>query len=311
VGADVGGKSVQCGLFRGEDLVGCRSFKTGADVYCMLSGLIDSIRCLLGDSNLVSGDVSGFGFGFPAFKSPESGFYRFPNISGGDDVDLAGLLMKSFGERVVVGNDADYTAYGASLRLGEFEVLKGGAGSDSMVSLVLVTIGSGIGGGVIVECAGRRDILSGGGLCELGHVRVVDAGRVCGCGKRGCVEAYSSCSAQRKAALEAIPGFSGDAAEVDRMSREGFEPAVKVMGDAGHYLGVALANIINVLNPSILAFSGGGANSPGDGVFFSSMLGALEAGGLPEDFDAVSVVKNPDAKGYGVYGAAMRAGSMP
>ena len=76
------------------------------------------------------------------------------------------------------------------------------------------------------------------------------------------------------------------------------------MEAAGKYLGITTANVLNTLNPSILAYTGGGAYSPVNGPFFKTLLEVTERDTLPEAWDAATIVKNPDAKRYGVLGAA-------
>ncbi|MFH1055934.1 MAG: ROK family protein [Candidatus Altiarchaeota archaeon] len=307
LGVDVGGGSIVCGLVEEGVILHSKTVATGQSPEALVDSVFEAISGVLESSSVMLGDVRGVGLGFPAFMDPASGWYRFPNIPEADDVDLEDMLAGRLKVKFVIGNDADYTALGAVGHLSEFQNMKTGCGSKSIVELVLLTLGTGIGGGVVVKCGSGHEMLSGrGGLTELGHMKVSeDMKYVCGCGSIGCVEATSSCTAIVKAF-----GQGSDAKGVDELSARGNPVAVQVMAEAGRHLGVAAANILNSFNPSFLAFTGGGANSKAEGVFFRNAMEVMGKMALPEAWEAVSVVKNPDAKRFGVLGAAYKAETL-
>jgi glucokinase len=319
LGVDVGGTNTTCGLVEDGVILESATVKTGQSPDALEESVAEAVTSALSRRRLTLEGADGIGVGIPAFMNPRTGRYRFPNIPGGEDVDFGRMLSERLKRPVVIGNDADFTSLGAASHIGEFTPLKEGPGSRGLVELVLLTIGTGIGGGVVLKCGKTRMVLSGrGGLTELGHMKVVDDPQyLCGCGKVGCVEATSSCTGQVNAVsrrLENSPDIVRNAfpreftsEDIDRLSDEGNTLAHQVMESAGKHLGFAASNILNAFNPSVLAFSGGGAKSKTDGTFFKALFKALEENTLPEAWDAVAVVKNPDAKRYGIYGAAHAA----
>jgi glucokinase len=183
-----------------------------------------------------------------------------PNI-GIRDLPLAARLRERTGAEVVVANDASVAA------LGEQRV---GAGRDHR-DLVMVTLGTGVGGGVVV--AGRLVTGSGGFAGELGHVIVAEGGRPCPCGNRGCIEAYASGSAIGAMARDRLvdPTTVTSLRELDQVlgpdvtaaARAGDEVAVEVLTEAGTWLGVALASAVNILDPEAILLGGGAAEAAG------------------------------------------------
>lgn len=181
-----------------------------------------------------------------------------PNI-GIRDLPLADRLRDGTGAEVVVANDASVAA------LGEQRVGAGRAHRD----LVLVTLGTGVGGGVVVS--GRLLTGAGGFAGELGHVVVAEGGRPCPCGNRGCVEAYASGSAIGALARDRLvdPTTVSSLRELDQVmgpdvtaaARAGDAVAVEVLTEAGTWLGVALASIVNILDPEVILLGGGAAEA--------------------------------------------------
>jgi glucokinase len=316
VGVDVGGQSTRAGLVEDGEITQEAALDTGQSPEAVVESITAGLDEILGKAGLRLEDTGGVGVGVPAFMNPKTGRYRFPNIPGADDVDLKGMLAEKLNVKHLIGNDADLTALGVLERIHEFGVMKEGVGSQGAVELVLLTLGTGIGGSVIIRYDGQRKTLSNhGGLTELGHIKVTEKPEyLCGCGAVGCVEATSSCTAIVKAverSLEEAPeevkiGFTDgfDAELVDVLSGRDNTLAAQVMESAGKYLGFAAANLLNSYNPAYLAFTGGGASPKPESLFFKSMLEVMADNALPEAWEAVTIVKNPDAKRYGVLGAA-------
>ncbi|HEX16450.1 MAG TPA: ROK family protein, partial [Deltaproteobacteria bacterium] len=116
-----------------------------------------------------------------------------------------------------------------------------------------LTLGTGVGGGVVIEgklLKGARGVAS-----ELGHMVVDEDGMECYCGSRGCLEAYASGSAILRMAQE--KGFAvSSAKEVARLAFEGDDEAKGIFEEMGRYLGVGLANIVNIFNPEVIVIGG-------------------------------------------------------
>jgi glucokinase len=157
-----------------------------------------------------------------------------------------------------IENDANAAAV-AEHRLGA------GKGSEHMI---LVTLGTGIGGGLILD--GRLYYGASGGAGEIGHMQLVSGGPVCGCGRPGCLEALASGIAlAREAAALAMSEPAGlvagmarshgqepDARILDEAANAGDEAADAIIRQAGRYLGAGLTNLVDVFNPEVIVIGG-------------------------------------------------------
>jgi glucokinase len=179
-----------------------------------------------------------------------------PNI-GIRDLPLARELAAAAGGPVHVLNDASAATFGEQ-RVGA------GRGHEH---LVMFTLGTGVGGGVVV---GGQVVVGHGGLAgELGHVIVDEGGRACPCGNRGCVEAYASGTSMGLIARERLVDLSVESSlrdepeltgrSVTQAALGGDEFARSVLVEAGHWLGVAAGTVVNVLDPALILVGGGAA----------------------------------------------------
>ena len=201
------------------------------------------------------------GVGIAAIVDPEGTVRYGPNI-GVRDLPLAARLREETGRPAVVKNDATAAAYGES---------RVGAGRDA-TSLVMLTIGTGVGGGIVLD--GRVIEGRGGFAGELGHVIVSDGGRKCPCGNRGCVEAYASGSAIALMARERLVDrevesslrevVQLDGKDVTSAAQNGDEFARQVLVEAGGWLGVAMASVTNILDPDLILLGGGASIQAGE-----------------------------------------------
>ena len=182
--------------------------------------------------------------------------------------EIEGILLdKEMGSRtglsVTVENDANAAAWG------EFRY---GAGKD-VDHQVFITLGTGVGGGVITHGLLLRGAQGAGG--ELGHVTIDATGPRCGCGNRGCLEALASGTAIRRRAREIASEQPYSALgriaierevlgeDVTRLAQEGDEAAIRVLEETGGWLGIGLAGFVNIFNPEVIAV-GGGASRAGE-----------------------------------------------
>jgi glucokinase len=182
--------------------------------------------------------------------------------------EIEGILLdKEMGSRtglsVTVENDANAAAWG------EFRY---GAGKD-VDHQVFITLGTGVGGGVITRGLLLRGAQGAGG--ELGHVTIDATGPRCGCGNRGCLEALASGTAIRRRAREIASEQPYSALgriaierevlgeDVTRLAQEGDEAAIRVLEETGGWLGIGLAGFVNIFNPEVIAV-GGGASRAGE-----------------------------------------------
>ena len=186
-----------------------------------------------------------------------------PNLHAIDGIPLKDELEPQIGLPLTIENDGNAAAWG------EFRF---GAGSEAD-HLVFVTLGTGIGGGVIAHGVLMRGAQGSGG--ELGHVTIQATGPRCACGNHGCLEALASGTAiarrARELAIENPESALGRLAasrqvlgeDVTELAREGDDLALSVLDETGRWLGVGLAGFVNVFNPEVVAV-GGGAMEAGE-----------------------------------------------
>jgi glucokinase len=181
-----------------------------------------------------------------------------PNLPGWRDVPIAARIAEGAGVPVWLENDANAAAI-AENRLGA------GRGRRH---LLLVALGTGIGGGIVID--GRIYHGASGGAGEVGHMQLEPLGALCGCGRRGCLEALASgrALARRAAELAAAEpggvlarlarerGGAPDAQLLSEAADAGAVDAAAAIGEAGGYLGAGLVNLVDVFNPEVIVLAG-------------------------------------------------------
>ncbi len=186
--------------------------------------------------------------------------YHLPNLPGWDGIPLKDMLEERLRLPVYVSNDANAAAL-AEHRYGA------GRGTHTMI---YVTVSTGIGGGVVLD--DRLLLGARGAAGELGHIVVDPNGPLCGCGGYGCVEALASGPAiarqfiQRlqagdSSALAATPVEKISAVEIVEAASAGDGLARSVLAEAGRRLGIAMASVMNLLDPEMIVFGGGVSNA--------------------------------------------------
>lgn len=199
------------------------------------------------------------GVGVPGLVTRQGVLRAAPNLDGVADLDVAGLLGARLGHIVAVSNDATCAA------LAEHSS-GAGQGFDDMV---LVTLGTGIGGGLVLQ--GRLQVGAHGFTGEYGHMVVDPDGPPCPCGRRGCWERYASGSGLARLAREAAIGrrvdrvieLAGGDPEavrgemVQQAAREGDRAAQAVIDQFGRWVALGLVNLTNALDPGAFVLGGG------------------------------------------------------
>ncbi len=260
IGVDVGGTSVKLGLFELDGTlvdkweVPTRKEEGGKYI---LGDVAASIRKVLGEKNIDLEDVAGAGLGVPGPVMPDGYVEVCVNLGWRDMNPQRELSALLDGLPVKSGNDANVAALG--------EMWQGGG--KGYTDIVMVTLGTGVGGGVIIDekiVAGKHGL---GG--EIGHIHVRDEETEhCNCGGVGCVEQIASATgiareARRRMAASDVPsamrkyGDSITAKEVLDEARAGDAMALEVVELVGRYLGVMLAQVAMTVDPEIFVIGGG------------------------------------------------------
>ncbi|MGN0344881.1 MAG: ROK family glucokinase [Lachnospiraceae bacterium] len=257
-GVDIGGTTVKLGLFRtdGELLdkweIPTRKEDGGSQI---LPDVAASIKNKIEEKAIDPSDVQGVGVGVPGPVTPEGVVRKCVNLGWGV-FNVEETLSELTGYPVKAANDANVAA------LGE---LWQGAGRGAK-NLVMVTLGTGIGGGVIIDGHIVAGATGAGG--EIGHIPVCEGETlVCGCGKKGCLEQYASATGVvtlTKRALEAsdqpssLRGLSEvTAKDLFDAAKAGDVLALDVLEQFGEILGKGLASIACVVNPEMFVIGGG------------------------------------------------------
>ncbi len=231
-------------------------------------------------------------------------FLEGPNLPGWHRVNIAAELAKPLNMSVVVDNDANLAA------LAEFTC---GAGRGAK-EMLMVTLGTGVGGGLIL----RGKIYHGaGGLAgEFGHTTIQQDGPVCTCGRKGCVEAFVGAYAiirqvrgkigsGQESLLKKIDPEKMTPKDVSTAATQGDKVALDVLRDVGKYLGVGLANVVNLLNIERIVVGGGVANA-GE-LILGPARKSLNKSALTGLAKMVTVVPAALGEQAGIVGAAMLA----
>lgn len=256
-GIDVGGTTVKCGLFTVTGgLMDKWEIKTRTENNgeYILSDIAKSVLEKFQEKGIEKSDVAGVGIGVPGPVRSDGTITGAVNLHWGFH-DIPAEFSALTGLKVKAGNDANVAALGEMWR-------GGGVGYKN---LVMVTLGTGVGGGIIVD--GRIIAGSHGAGGEIGHVHVEDAITTpCGCGNYGCLEQVASATgianlAKAELAVNKTPTImKGDhisAKTVFDAYKKGDEVATIIVDRFANYLGAALANFAAVVDPDVFVIGGG------------------------------------------------------
>ena len=250
-GFDLGGTKLKFGLI---DETGNVIDDSQADSPLKVQDLLQLIERIWTDLNVRHPRaIKAAGFGFPGvISSKTQKIQQSPNYQDLNDFDLVPALSRFLEVPFTVNNDANMAAFGEYKR---------GAGRDAH-SLVLLTIGTGLGTGLILEGKIWQGVCGFGG--ELGHATVNRNGERCNCGSRGCLETEVSGPKIAKNYFNIKKKDKTlDAQEICRRAQEGDKAACEAFAIAGRFLGIGLSIAINLLNPEKILL-GGGVMEAGD-----------------------------------------------
>ena len=261
-GVDIGGTTVKMGLFTVDGKVTdkweipTRKEENGKYI---LEDIAKSVKERMQRDTLTLEDIVGLGIGVPGPVKEDGTVLKCANVGWGV-FNVADTVRELTGiENVKVGNDANVAALG--------EMWQGGGKGYN--NLVMVTLGTGVGGGVIL--GGKILTGSNGAGGEIGHIRVnYEEKDVCGCGKTGCLEQYASATGVVRLAKKALEKKEKkttlvaddlSAKAVFDAAKAGDELAMDIVEKFGFYLGMALAHISQVIDPEVFVIGGGVARA--------------------------------------------------
>ncbi len=268
IGIDLGGTNIRAGIVTGDgEILHQTSMKTQASRSSdeVIADIIGLVKKVLVEHGTDIKEIKSIGLGSPGAIDHDNGVVIFAGNLNWEKIPLKKKMEEAFGIPAFVSNDANIAAFAEYLF---------GAGQNRK-SLYLVTLGTGVGGGYVLD--GKIQAGYHGVGAEIGHMILVPNGKLCTCGNRGCLERYASASAiidMGKEAMEKEP--NGEIAKkagndpenlsgklIIDLAKEGDETALRVFGDYARYLAYTTINIINVVDPEVIIF-GGGVSKAGD-----------------------------------------------
>ena len=263
IGIDLGGTSVKLAILTAEgDIQQKWTIPTnindeGAHI---VPDIVASIKHHLDLYKMTADDFQGIGMGSPGAVDREAGTVEGAfNLNWKTLQPVREVIEREIGIPIFIDNDANVAALGEKWR---------GAGADDR-DVVFVTLGTGVGGGIIAEGNLIHGTAGSGG--EIGHMTVEPGGFDCTCGKKGCLETVASATGVVKLARKHAEEYAGnaqlkfiidDGQEITSkmifdLAKEGDELAVLVVDRAAYYLGLACSHIGNLLNPAYIVIGGG------------------------------------------------------
>ena len=262
-GIDVGGTTVKMGLFTTEgellDKWEIPTRKEDGGAY-ILNDVAASVEAKLAEKNIAKEDVAGAGIGVPG-PTLDTGYVSICVNLGWKDKNPANELSELLSIPVKAGNDANVAALG--------EMWKGGG--EGYFDVVLLTLGTGVGGGIIID--GHAVVGAHGAGGEIGHITVRDdETEACGCGRKGCLEQYASATGlvrlakryfEKNTKNSILTGKEITAKEVFDAAKAGDAAALEITEEFGAYLGQALVNLAATVDPAVFVI-GGGVSKAGD-----------------------------------------------
>ena len=255
IGIDVGGTNLRAALVSetGEVIKKVKTASSGN----VPESLQNAVKSLHTDSGIdPQRDVAGIGIGIAGLLDRKNGVVLLsPNLHSVEGINFVEILHRQFSIPVFIENDANAAALGEKWM---------GAGRE-FNNFVLLTLGTGIGGGIVYE----KKLLNAS--AEIGHISINADGEKCPCGNYGCLELYASASAINTKVVTALEKGSESILrecckgsfykitpeDIYKAALEGDNLAREALKDTGRYLGVGLANIINILSPEAVILAGG------------------------------------------------------
>ena len=312
VGVDMGGTKILAAVISAEGEIvqqAKRATKPKKGPEEVIERITRCIREAIDSAELNPSQIRAIGIGSPGPLDPETGVIIFAPNLGWSNVPLKAKLEANLSIPTFVDNDVNVGT------LGEYAF---GAG-QGVKNLVGIFVGTGIGGGIILDGKLFHGVNKTAG--EVGHMIVEAKGPRCGCGNFGCLEAVASRTAitrdlqkailkkGKKSKLTELNGGNLDlirSKAIARAVKQGDKPTIKVVQRAAKYLGISVASIVHFLNPEMVVLGGGVVEAMGDSLLDPIRHAAAEYA-LPTTMDGVQIVAATLGDNAGVIGASVLA----
>ncbi|NJD56644.1 MAG: ROK family protein [Nitrospirae bacterium] len=293
IGVDLGGTNLRVALVSEEGEI-VRKLKMSS-----AEQVLDSIMNAM--KEIWQGDIAGIGLGVAGIIDRKNGrVFASPNLHAIEGIDLVREIRDRFHVPVMIENDGNVAALGEK---------KAGAGRG-FDHFVLLTLGTGIGGGIIHK--GKLLNVS----AEIGHMSIITDGEKCPCGNNGCLENYASARSMIAKAVsmleketesllkECCKGsiYKITPEDIYKAALEGDTLAREILRDAGRFLGVGLANIINIMSPEAIILTGGLIGTWN--IYVQEAIKEASRRAFRELFDGVKIIPSSLGDDAGIVGAA-------
>ena len=214
-----------------------------------------------------------------------------PNLPGWKSVPLGKILKQAFKVPVILENDANAAA------LAEFYF---GAARGTK-NCVYLTVSTGIGGGIIIE--GKLYRGANFTAAEIGHIPINENGPLCSCGGKGCLERYVGNKHILQTAKKRLKNKNVTLEDLTQLAKDGNRIAIEIWQSIGKHIGIALAGVVNVLNPSKIVI-GGGVSGAGR-ILFSAITNTIKERAMPQQAKQVKVLRASLGSNAGIIGASI------
>lgn len=305
---DVGGSKILTALANSSGRLFSRDLRMTPAMegpQAVIRSVIASLEHTLAEAGVTIAEIKAIGISIAGISNPKEGVvFSSPHLPGWRNVPLKRIMERELGKKTFLLNDANAAA------LGE---LYFGAGRG-IRNFIYITISTGIGGGIVIN----GELYSGafGTAGEVGHMTIKDGGPLCDCGNSGCWEALASGTALAREARRridegtrtAILDYAGGEIEkitaqvIHTAAEQGDALAQELIAQTGYYVGVGLANLINIFNPELIVIGGGLANI-GDRLLQPAFRVAGERA-FPEAYQRVRFARAELGQDCGALGAA-------
>jgi glucokinase len=308
LGIDLGGSKVLTAIVdpRGEMLSSDESVTPATKGReAVIRSILDSAHRALKQAGIAISQIFAIGIGAPGISNPEAGIlFTSPNLPALRDILLRDIMQERLGRKTFLINDANAAA------LGEFYF----GAARAARNFIYITLSTGIGGGIVI--GGKIYTGAIGAAGEVGHMTIDDNGPICNCGSRGCWETLASGTAlareakhriEQGAKTSILKHAEGDVEKVTAQvihsaAEQGDSVAKELIARTGYYVGVGLANLINIFNPELIII-GGGLSNIGDMLLEPAFKTAGKRA-YKEAFRAVRFASAELGRNSGVVGAA-------